>query len=169
MADKNYKIVNEDALKKELNISNWGQLSKDKFIKFLDLIPSTDPEIIKQTISQFPKFVEMTKELFVELRDYGIKAIDSGDKSYVSFVNQCNTIISTIQKKLDKENLTPKQEQIYLNELHSMMDLIAKKESEHKNFILKILGIAGTVLSGTAVLAAAILGVNIKVPFINKK
>ena len=165
---KEYKIVNEEALKKELDIKNWNQLSKDKFINFLNLIPSTDPEVIKQTIAQFPKFAEMTKEMLVELRNYGNKAIDSGDKSYVSFVNQCNTMISALQKKLDKDNLTPKQEQVYINELHSMMELLAKKESEHKNFILKVLGVAGSVIGGTVVLAAAILGIKIDIPFIKK-
>lgn len=169
MNKEKYEILNENDLKEKLQISNWNQLSKEKFVNFLNLIPSTDPEVIKNTIAQFPQFAKMTKEMFVELRDFGNKAVDSGDKSYVSFVNQCNTVISVITKKLDNEKLTPKQEQQYFNELHDMMELLAKKEAEHKNFLLKVLGLAGGAVVGCLSIAFAILtNGKVEIPFIKK-
>ena len=47
---------NEDELKKELEIDTWKNLSRDKLIKFVAMMPNMDKELALKVVEQFPEF-----------------------------------------------------------------------------------------------------------------
>lgn len=48
----------EDAVKKALAIDSWRNLSKDKLLRFVAMMPDMDKEVAVRTIEQFPQFKE---------------------------------------------------------------------------------------------------------------
>jgi O-phosphoseryl-tRNA(Cys) synthetase len=47
---------NEDELKKALEIDTWKNLSRDKLIKFVAMMPDMDKELALKVVEQFPEF-----------------------------------------------------------------------------------------------------------------
>lgn len=62
---------------------------------------------------------------------------------------------------MDNDNLTTRQQEMYMKELHELLILLDKKESEHKNFLLKAGGMVITGAFGLVVVAATVLGVGV--------
>lgn len=47
---------NEDELKKAREIDTWKNLSRDKLIKFVAMMPDMDKELALKVVEQFPEF-----------------------------------------------------------------------------------------------------------------
>ncbi|MDT2767760.1 hypothetical protein P7G58_02615 [Globicatella sulfidifaciens] len=51
-------LVSGDEVKSALGIKNFRNLSKDKIMEFVSLIPNMDKEVAIEIIRQFPSFVD---------------------------------------------------------------------------------------------------------------
>ena len=57
------RITSEKQLLKQLGISDFRHITKDKLLAFTSSIDKVDPEVAKAAISQFPNFKEMVSEI----------------------------------------------------------------------------------------------------------
>ena len=55
------RYVSETSVKKALKIDNFRNLSKDKIMQFVSMIPYIDKEVAIAIINQFPEFVDFGK------------------------------------------------------------------------------------------------------------
>ena len=80
------KIVSEEEVKKILNIESFRNLSKDKVMEFISLIPDMDKEVAISIINQFPNYVDLAKqttESFNETRDNCLEKNDNSRRDVV--------------------------------------------------------------------------------------
>ena len=100
------KTLTEKQVLKKLGIPDFRHLSKEKVMKFATMLPHMDPEVAKKALEQFPEFAKTTKEMLVEYKDILEKGMASNDKSIMNCYDAGKAMISSLQKELDKEELS---------------------------------------------------------------
>ena len=75
-----YENMNELELKKELGITDFRHMSKDKLLSFASNIDKLDPEVAKAIIGQFPEFKSYMLSLVDIFKEQTNNLMESGDK-----------------------------------------------------------------------------------------
>ena len=156
-----YAITNEEQLKNELGITNWNQLSKEKFITYLRLIPNTDPEIIKLTIKELPKFVDLAKNAMSSIKEVGNEALKGNKENLANFNKQCDIVLQSLKECLNDGELSFDEKKYIIDQMGKVLQLAGDKDKENKNFLLKVLSIVCTFV--VIVIAGILSVVGIKV------
>ena len=60
-------LVSVEQVKKALNIESFRNISKEKIMEFVSLIPNMDREIAIKIIEQYPVFAELSKSILSQL------------------------------------------------------------------------------------------------------
>ena len=55
----------------------------------------------------FPQFSNVAKEMLIGYKDTLEKGLESNKESVQAYYDSCKTIIKTLEKQLDRENLSP--------------------------------------------------------------
>ena len=155
------KIVDEQQLMNELGIENWNQLSKDKFISYLKLIPSTDPEIIKLTIKELPKFADLAKSAIGSIKEVGNEALKGNKENLENFNKQFDIVLESLRECLKDGELTFDEKTYIINQMREILDLSSKKDKENKNFILHILYAIGVFLLTIFISLLTVIGIKV--------
>ncbi len=157
MAKRTYS---EKKVLKKLGIADFRHMTKDKIVRFASMLPHMDPEVAKAALEQFPSFKELASDMVAQYKDIVDKILDKNDESQKAFYEACNEIIHSLQKELEDENITAEERVRIEDKMICVAGMIGEKDSENKNFMLKMGGLAtGVVLVLTGV-AAALLGGN---------
>ena len=91
------------------------------------------------------------------------KAIDGNEVSQKAFYDACNSIIQSLQKELEDEDITAEEKDRIEDKMIKVAQMIGEKDSENKGFLLKCLGIGAFVVTIVGGAAAAILGSNTQI------
>lgn len=89
-----HNLVTESQVKNALNIESFRNLSKDKIMEFVSLIPSMDKDVALAIINQFPEYSEMAKCMVEQLTVTCDAAIAENASSQ-------NTVYAAYRKILD--------------------------------------------------------------------
>lgn len=154
-----YKLTEQKVLKK-LGISDFRHLTKAKVINLASMLDNMDPEVAKKALDQFPDFSKVSKELLLEFNDTLKKGLESNDKSMQNVYNVYNSIIISLQKELENENLSFEQKKYIIEKMNDIADKIGKKDSENKKWLTVMSFIAGAAAVGITALLASTLGAN---------
>lgn len=154
-----YKLTEQKVLKK-LGISDFRHLTKAKVINLASMLDNMDPEVAKKALDQFPDFSKISKELLLEFNDTLKKGLESNDKSMQNVYNVYNSIIISLQKELENENLSFEQKKYIIEKMNDIADKIGKKDSENKKWLTVMSFIAGAAAVGITALLASTLGAN---------
>ena len=154
-----YKLTEQKVLKK-LGISDFRHLTKAKVINLASMLENMDPEVAKKALDQFPDFSKVSKELLLEFNDTLKKVLESNDKSMQNVYNVYNSIIISLQKELENENLSFEQKKYIIEKMNDIADKIGKKDSENKKWLTVMSFIAGAAAVGITALLASTLGAN---------
>ena len=136
-------------------------MTKDKVVSFASMLSDMDPGVAEKALEQFPEFAKTIIELATDYKDSIDKGLAGNSESTKACHNVCTTIIESLQKQLDKDDLPFEECKYYIAQMKEMAQMMQQKDSENKNFTWKVLGLAGMaalVLVGTA---AAVLGSNV--------
>jgi len=154
------KTLSEQKVLKKLGIDNFRQMTKEKVVSFVSMIPQMDPEVAKKAIEQFPEYAQMALEMVKTYKSTIDKMLEANSKDTQSFYDACNSILESLQQQLSRDNIS-REERDNLNEkMLIVAQMISEKVSENKEFWLKILGDFGMVIIGLAGVASAVLGIN---------
>lgn len=88
------KLVSESDVKSALNIDSFRNLSKDKIMEFVSLIPNMDKDVALAIINQFPAYSEMAKCMVEQMTTTCDAAIAENTSSQ-------NTVYAAYRKILD--------------------------------------------------------------------
>jgi len=149
----------EKKVLKKLGIKDFRYMTKDKVVQFASMLPKMNPEVAKAALSQFPNFTLLAKDAIIELRVMSIKAFDLSDYSQQSFFDACGRILTTLEKELENEDLTPEQRSEIQDKMIEVAKMIGEKDKENKKFTEHMMeafvGFCGiVVLAGAAILGA---------------
>ncbi|API90057.1 hypothetical protein BKP56_12670 [Marinilactibacillus sp. 15R] len=150
------KLLSENDVLKQLGISNFRQVTKDKLMEFTSLLNEMNPEVAKKAIELFPQFAKMSLEAMTEYRSLLEKTLDENTESSKQTFNIYDEIIGTLKDSIEKENLTFEEKQFYIEKMIEVAKMAEKKDTENKNFNWKI-------ASAAAVGVATVLGVSVSV------
>lgn len=155
------RILSEQKVLKKLDIPDFRHLSKDKIIAFASLLPQMDAEVAKKALEQFPNFASTSLEVMKEYKSILENALISNSESTKASIDMYNQVMSSLQKMADDDNLTFDERVYILEQMKDIAMLVDKKDTESKNTVLKIAGIAGTVALGLVAALSATLGSNV--------
>ena len=98
--------MTEEKVLKKLGIDDFRHITKNKVIKMASMLDRVDPEVAKKAIEQFPDFSNTAKEILKEYKESLDKSLELNADSVKSYYDACNSIISSLQKEVENENLS---------------------------------------------------------------
>jgi hypothetical protein len=155
--------LTESKVLKKLGIPDFRHLTKSKVIQFASLIDRVDPEVAMKAIEQFPEFANTSKEILAEFKESIDKGFESNDESMKSFYETNNLIIMSLQKELDKDNLTFDEKKYIIDKMLEVSNAVYQKDSENKKFIVTLAVVAGGIATVAIAALAATLGGNTRI------
>lgn len=155
--------LTEQKVLKKLGIEDFRHLTKDKVITMASMLDKMDPEVAKKAIDQFPEFAHTMKDILRDYKQTLDKALDENGESVKSYYLSCDAIISSLQKELDKENLSFEEKKYIIDKMIEVNKMKGDKDSENKKFLVT-LAAAGVVAVGiVAGVLTATLGGNTQI------
>ncbi|REE02276.1 hypothetical protein [Citricoccus muralis] len=153
------KYRNEVEVKKALGIDSFRNLSKDNVLRFAAMMSDMDTEVALKIIEQFPAFKEFATDAISEMRRVHDSALEANNKNQLEVHALFNRIAKTIERELDRPELTFDQRRELTDQLMELARMAYQKDSENKKFILELartatLGIGALVGVGAAILGA---------------
>ena len=150
----------EKQVLKNLGISDFRHLSKDKVIKFASMVPNMQPEVAKKALEQFPNFASTSLDLMRDYKEIFEEAIaDEREGAQVTY-EMYRRIMDSDQKILENE-LSFEQGMLILDHMKAVADAVASFNRERSQDRLKLLAIAGSVATAAIAILGAALGSNI--------
>lgn len=151
------KLSKAEVLKK-LDIEDFQHLTKDKIVEFYSMLPSVDPEVIKQ----FPEFAKVMKSIVTDYSQEINASLSTNNESVKACHEASKVIIESLEKMLEKEDLTFDERMAIVGKMQEVRKTMHEKDSENKTFIREIASIAGVIVVFAAGATAAVLGVKSK-------
>lgn len=161
MSNKNY-LVSEDQVKKALHINTFRNLSKDKVMEFVNLIPQMDKEVAMSIINQFPAYTKYATDIIGQLKDQCQTIASSSDSSRKDAVDAYTKILDTLSDMLKSGDLSENERGIITEQMIDVAGRIDKLDERNKKFLDKLSKRGTAVVMFALGLGAAILGVNIR-------
>lgn len=150
----------EQKVLKKLGIQDFRHLTKSKIINLVSMLDKMNPDVAKKALEQFPQFAQTCKEMLLEYKDTLDKGMSSNDKSIQTVYDTYNTIIVSLQKQLDNENLSFEEKKYIIEQMKEIADKVDKKDTENKRWITGMVALATAAVLGVAMGLASSLGGN---------
>lgn len=91
------------------------------------------------------------------------KALDENGDSVKSYYSSCDAIITSLQKELDKENLSFDEKRYIIDKMIEVNKMKGEKDSENKRFIATLAVIGAAAIGTVAGVLASAIGGNTKI------
>ena len=127
------------------------------------MLDRMDPEVAKKAIEQFPEFAHTMKDILNDYKQTLDKALDENGDSVKSYYSSCDAIINSLQKELDKENLSFDEKRYIIDKMIEVNKMKGEKDSENKRFIATLAVIGAAAIGTVAGVLASAIGGNTKI------
>lgn len=152
-------LLTEQNVLRKLGIEDFRQLNKEKSIQFISMLDKMEPEVAKTALEQFPEFSNISKEILSEYKNTLDKGIESNNASIKRVYDNYNAIILSLQKELERTDLSFDEKVYILEQMKDIASKIDKKDSENKKWLKGMAVVGGVIaLAGIAVLGVALGG-----------
>ena len=165
------KIVSEAEVKKALAINNFREVSKEKLVDFISLIPNMDKDVAVSVINQFPTYADYAKNMVSTLKDMCDGILAENNSSQMEVISAYRKILDELSELLKKDDLSPEERTDITEKMILVADKISEEDTKNKEWLAGVLKCGVSVLGLTLIVGATILGVNIKgknIPSIKK-
>lgn len=144
------KLMNENAVKKALKVDSFEKMNKKKASEFVSIISKMDKDVAIKAIEESSKITLAMKDFLNESLKNLVKSSDDS----IKYQNEnFKEIIKALLKKLDEKDITSEESKYIIDKIIFFQEMQSKENEKHRNFLLQIAGIAGTV-------ALAVFGIN---------
>ena len=154
------KLMTEEKVLKKLGIDDFRHITKNKVIKMASMLDRVDPEVAKMAIEQFPDFSNTAKEILKEYKEQLDKSLELNAESVKSYYDACTSIISSLQKEVENENLTFEEKKYFFDQMIEVSKMMGEKDSENKKFIAGCVALGAVVVTGVVAILGSALGGN---------
>ena len=158
------RTIDERKALKMLDIPDFRHMTKEKAVQLVSMLDRVDPAVAKAVLEQYPQFASVLLESARDWRENVGKALEENGKITHETAAAINAAISSLSGLLEREGVGEEERDRAAERMVELARLLSEVDKRNKDFILKVLGIGGTVLLGFAAVAAAVLGVNVKLP-----
>lgn len=110
-------MVTADEVKNALEIDSFRNLSKDKIMEFVSLIPNMDKDVAMAIIEQFPSCAEMASNMVAELNGMCDKALQENGESQKETISAYKMVLSDLGELLKKDDISPEERTIITDKM----------------------------------------------------
>ena len=144
----------EQSVMQKLGISSWRNLSKDKFMNFVSMMPEMSDEVRIKIIEQLPQFAKLCTEGLDTAKEAFTKVLDKNDKTTTALVNEIGLIRDSIAKELDKDDLSSEDRRFIIEQLMEIAKMYNNMDERNKKFFDTTFG---KLLMGIGALVGAVI------------
>lgn len=159
------RYLSEQKVLKNLGIPDFRHVTKDQVIKLASMLPKMDPEVAKKALEQFPEFAKTSLDALKSMENTISKAYSENSESTKICYQTYIQIMETLKGELENgKDLAFEQKIVLLDKMNYVAQQIDIKDSENKNFILKLVAATGLTISAIIALLSTSLGNSINTP-----
>ena len=155
-------LVSVEEVKNALKIDSFRNLSKDKIMEFVSLIPNMDKEVAINIIEQYPAFAKLSESMVAQLNKMCDTALEKNEESQRLTIQAYKQILGELSNQLHMEDISKEEREKITKQMIEIADKISVKDTENKAFIDKVVKYSTGLAMGALFLGVAILGVKIK-------
>ncbi len=130
----NYSIDEQKALQK-LNVGSFREVTKDRLVELMSMIPDMSPEVAKKALEQIPNFTTNTVTILGELKDSLMTTITSDDKALEAVTQSRLIAIEKLSELLENESLSFDQKMTVVENINTLCDKNSQDYEKHQNFL----------------------------------
>jgi len=153
------RYISEEAVKRALKIDSFRNLSKDKIMQFVSMIPYMDRDVAIAIINQFPVFADLGKAAISAYMQMCDNLLEKSKESQMAVIQGYQTILCALSKRMEATNITEEERKSITEDMISVADKIAVADLQYKKFLdrmgtkvmLEILGIVALVGAGIGI------------------
>ncbi|WP_328365744.1 hypothetical protein OG800_35905 [Streptomyces sp. NBC_00445] len=103
------RYKDEDEIKHALGIDSWRNLSKDKMIRFVAMMPDMGTEVALKIVEQFPAFKDFAQNVVDAMKKSHEATLSANKESQEHVHRAFQDLRDTLKNELDKGDLTWEQ------------------------------------------------------------
>ena len=134
-----------------LDIPDFGHLTKDKVMPLVSLLPQMQPEVAMKALEQFPNFATTVMQIATELKETIGKGIESNSENMEKCSYILQTVIEQLKEMSGRDDISFEERKYYIDKMLEVAEMQNSKDTENKEFILKVYALA----TGAALLLSA--------------
>ena len=158
----NKTLYTKEEVKEALGINDLRNMSVDKVVELVSLIPHMDKELAMSIVGEFSNYAEMSKAMVKEMGEICDTAIKESKDSQLEAIAAYRQIINALDTALKDEKLTAEERMQITDKMIEVADKISAKDTEQKTFFKEVLKYKEYIIGGVIILGASILGVSVK-------
>lgn len=132
----NYSIDEQRALEK-LNIGSFREVTKDKLVELMSMIPDMSPELAMKALEQIPNFTTNTVTILGELKEALTTTFNSEDKALETATQSRLAAIESLTKLLESDSLSFKQKMAVVEQINILCDKNSQDYEKHQRFLFE--------------------------------
>jgi len=153
-------IITEEEVKKELGITDFRTITKDKIMQFVSLMPKLDKELAVKIIEQFPSYANMATSMVTNLIDMCNNALSHSKETEQEAIKSYKYVLETIKSEIEDGEITPEERDKYNRQMIEVADKISDLDKRNKEWLENVIKYGTSAVCITLAVGAAILGVN---------
>lgn len=146
--------LNEDEVKKALNINSFREINKEKVFELIEMSGALNKETYLKIIEQVPNFVTIAKEY----TQVAIRVVEESKELSKQTKEILKEISNNVNELLKKDNLDKEQKTQLIELLCKLVEVMDKCDERDKNRFLEILKMAFDFGKTVVMAVAVVLG-----------
>ncbi len=155
-------IYTKDEVKEALGITDLRNMSVDKVVELVSLMPQMDKDLAMAIVGEFSNYSELCKAMVKEMGALCDTAITESKDSQLEAIAAYRQIINSLEDSLKDDNLSADEKLRIADKMIEIADKISAKDTEQKDFFREVIKYKEYIIGGALLLGASILGVSIK-------
>lgn len=102
-------LVSIEEVKNALKIDSFRNLSKDKIMEFVSLIPNMDKEVAIKIIEQYPAFIKLSESIVAQLNKMCNTALEKNEESQRLTIQAYKQILDELSNQLRMEDISKEE------------------------------------------------------------
>ncbi|MCL2774216.1 MAG: hypothetical protein FWD71_12820 [Oscillospiraceae bacterium] len=131
---------NEQLVLKELGMSSWRNLSRDKFMKLLSIMNDMSDEVRLKIIEQIPQFAKLCIEALNTAKEAYQKTLNENKQTTMEIIKKIDNIRETFSKELNRDNLSDEERMFIYKQLAEIANIYNGMDERSKKFFDTIFG-----------------------------
>ena len=129
-----------------IEISSWRNLSKDKFMRFLSLLPNLDKETQLRAIEQIPNIAHFIMDTNEKIIEVSRNITDKNKEATDVHIGALKEIQVCFQDQLKRENSSNEDKILFSEKLLDIARIYVELDKTNKGFLEKHFGIIASVV-----------------------
>ncbi|MEO3775034.1 hypothetical protein [Micromonospora sp. B9E7] len=151
-------ISSEEDAKKALGIDTWRNLSKDKVIQLVAMMPEMEKEVQLKVIEQLPEITKFAVKAMTTVRRMHESTLSFNEKSQENVHRGYQEARAAIIAQLQRDDLSPEERRYLTDCLMQTADKESAKDSENKHYLDRWVNKAALSVGAAVILTAIAAG-----------